>query len=44
MDSFLETHKFSKLTQDEMENLNRFRMSKEIIAHPKPLCTHTLGF
>ena len=28
MDSFLETHKFLKLTQDEVENLSRFRVSK----------------
>ena len=30
MDKFLERHKFSKLTQEELENLNRPILMKEI--------------
>ena len=44
MDLFLETHTFPKLTQDEVENLNRFRVSKEMNCSSRaPLDSHSLS-
>ena len=37
MDKFLETHKLPKMTQREMENLNRSATSKEIKSVMKKL-------